>query len=58
MKFKYYRMPIIDLKLREVRLVETDHKGNYLYDEKGKKIKSNISVVYFGEHLQAVIPMY
>jgi hypothetical protein len=45
MKFKFYRMPIIDLKRREVRLVETDHKGNYLYDEKGKKIKNNISRV-------------
>ena len=58
MKFKFYRMPIIDLKRRIVRLVETDHMGNYLYDESGKKIKRDISVVYFGRHVQAVIPLY
>ena len=37
MKFKFYRMPYNDFKRRIVRLVETDHMGNYLYDKSGEK---------------------
>ena len=54
---KFYRLPIIDLENRVLRLVETDDTGKYLYDENGKKIKRNVSIYYFGENVKSVFQL-
>ncbi|MGG0666986.1 hypothetical protein ABE073_00395 [Lederbergia citrisecunda] len=51
---KYYRMPVIDVLRKEARLVETDSKGNYLYDENEKTIKSDVDIDYFIDHAESI----
>ena len=48
----YYRMPAIDVARGEVRLIEVDKEGTYLYDEEGKTLKRKMPIAKFEDMAQ------
>ena len=45
-------MPAIDVARGEVRLIEVDKEGTYLYDEEGKTLKRKMPIAKFEDMAQ------